>query len=175
MQAQDKTSRAVVGFRRFMYWTGLFGAALVFASMLMIVVDTGLRYLFNAPIAAVDEVITYVFLVYITLIPAGWILMDDAHVRVDVLVNLLDKRKKRAIYLVGDILSLACSAVLVWQGWLMAWGARGANFTTSSALPEFPAYLAIPIGGFFLLSALVVRIVTYRQSAPTASGPLSPQ
>jgi TRAP-type C4-dicarboxylate transport system permease small subunit len=80
-------------------------ALLVLGIMLSIVYDTTARLFFSAPTLWVLDANEYL-LVYLTFVPAGWILTRGGHVRVEILVQRLSARRQRTMDLLGSLLGV---------------------------------------------------------------------
>jgi TRAP-type C4-dicarboxylate transport system permease small subunit len=136
-------------------------AALTLLMMLTVVYDVIARVVFRAPTLWVIDVNEYM-LVYLTFIPAAWILLRDNHVKVELAVERLPLRARRITDFVGDLLGLLYCGILAWQSWLVSWTAYQGSFrfSTALALPQFPVFVIIPIGAAWLGLAFLVRLWT---------------
>lgn len=134
-------------------------AALTALMMLTVVYDVIARLVFNAPTLWVIDANEYM-LVYLTFVPAAWILLRDHHVKVELVVDQLTPRARRIMGFLGDLMGLAYCVVLTWQSWLVSWEAyrQGYRFSTALALPQFPIFVIIPIGAAWLGLAFLVRL-----------------
>lgn len=135
-------------------------AALTLGMMLSVVYDVIARVVFRAPTLWVIDVNEYL-LVYLTFVPAAWILLRDHHVKVELVTERLPARARRVVESLGDLMGLAYCVVLTWQSWLVAWAAweGGYRFSTALALPQFPVFVIIPIGAAWLGLAFLARLV----------------
>jgi TRAP-type mannitol/chloroaromatic compound transport system permease small subunit len=147
-------------------------ALLVLGIMLSIVYDTTARLFFSAPTLWVLDANEYL-LVYLTFVPAGWILTRGGHVRVEILVQRLSARRQRTMDLLGSLLGVIYCAILAWQAWLVAWEAyeNGYRFSTALALPRFPILVVIPIGAAWLGLGFLIKIlaIVAGVAAPTGA------
>lgn len=136
-------------------------AALILLMMLTVVYDVIARLVFRAPTLWVIDVNEYM-LVYLTFVPAAWILLRDGHVKVELVVERLTPRTQRVIGIAGDVMALFYCVILAWQGWLVAWTAyeHGYRFSTALSAPQFPIFVIIPIGAAWLGVAFLLRLVT---------------
>jgi C4-dicarboxylate transporter DctQ subunit len=143
-------------------------AILVLAMMLTIVYDTMARLVFSAPTLWVLDMNEY-SLVYLTFLPAAWILMRGGHVRVEILLSSLSRGSRTALEVVSSLLGVAYCAILSWQSWVVAAEAleKGYRFSTALALPRFPIVVVIPIGAAWLGIGFAVKAwVAMRHGAP---------
>ena len=135
-------------------------AAFVVVMTVSILYDVFARLIFHAPTIWVIDMNEYL-LVYLTFVPAAWILMNDHHVKVELLTVRLKPEKQRRLRVVTDILGLIYCAVLTWQAWVVAWHAfeNGYRFSTALNFPKFPVLVIIPIGAAWLGLGFVFRIL----------------
>jgi TRAP-type C4-dicarboxylate transport system permease small subunit len=124
-----------------------------------IIYDIFARLLFKAPTIWVIDINEYL-LVYLTFVPAAWILMRDRHVKVELLTTRLLRRTRLRLGIVTDIFACLYCIILAWQGWVVAWEAlqRGYEFSTALAFPRFPVLVIIPAGAASLALTFVVKI-----------------
>ncbi len=134
-------------------------AALILFMMLSVVYDVIARLAFHAPTLWVIDINEYL-LVYVTFIPAAWILQRDGHVKVEIVVSRLQPRTQRVMGVVTDLVGLFYCAILTWEGWLVARDAlaKGYRFSTALSFPQFPVFVIIPLGAAWLGLAFLVRI-----------------
>ena len=146
-----------------------FAAALLTALMMLSVVyDVIARMVFQAPTLWVIDFNEYM-LVYLTFIPAAWILLRGGHVKVELVVDRLAPRARRVFELLGDLMGLAYCIVLTWQSWLVTVDAYrgGYRFSTAIAFLQYPVFAIIPLGAAWLGLAFLVRLwVGVRGGAP---------
>lgn len=73
--------------------------------VLVIIADVFLRYVFNWSSPVSFELEWHIFAM-IFLLPAGWALQQDKHVRVDVFYNRFSNKKKAIVNLLGSVFLL---------------------------------------------------------------------
>ncbi len=127
--------------------------------MLTVVYDVVARLAFRAPTLWVLDINEYL-LVYVTFIPAAWILLRDSHVKVDLVFSRLRPRTQRVTQFITDLMGLSYCVVLAWQSWLVARDALrgGYRFSTALSFPQFPVFIIIPLGAAWLAVAFLVRL-----------------
>jgi TRAP-type C4-dicarboxylate transport system permease small subunit len=146
-------------------------ALLTVLMMLSVVYDVIARLVFSAPTLWVIDVNEYM-LVYLTFIPAAWILLRGGHVKVELVVERLSPRARRIFELVGDLMGLAYCVILTWQSWLVTVDAYrgGYRFSTAIAFLQYPVFAIIPLGGAWLGLAFLVRFwVGVRGGTPAST------
>ena len=148
-------------------------AVLILLMMLTVVYDVVARLAFRAPTLWAIDINEYL-LVYVTFIPAAWILLRDGHVNVEIVVSRLQPRTQRVMSLITDVMGLFYCAILTWQGWLVARDALAKDYRFSTALsfPQFPVFVIIPLGAAWLGLAFLVRLLSRaggsRDAVPSA-------
>ncbi len=97
--------------------------------MLSVCADVILRYFFNRPQAWVAEISEYLLL-YITFLGAAWVLKNEGHVIVDVLVAQVSPKARAVLGVISSVIGafvLSCRS-LVWDpgdlGSVQAWGSQ---------------------------------------------------
>ena len=113
------------------------GRGVAWLALLMVLVQfviVVMRYVFGLSVLAMQESIWYMHSV-IFLVAAGYTLLHNAHVRVDVLYGQVNKRKKAVIDLAGVLVILLPTCVAtVWLSWdyvLNAWRVREGSIEVS--------------------------------------------
>ncbi len=136
-------------------------AALTLLMMLTVIYDVVARLAFRAPTLWVIDINEYM-LVYLTFIPAAWILLKDGHVKVEILISRFRPQAQRVTGFITDLMGLLYCVILTWQGWLVAWEAYQHDYRFSTALsaPQFPVFVIIPIGSAWLGLAFLARLWT---------------
>ncbi|HVY06487.1 MAG TPA: TRAP transporter small permease subunit [Burkholderiales bacterium] len=141
---------------------------LVLAMTLVSAANALVRYLFNVSSNAWLELQWYLFAA-VFLLCAGYTLLNNEHIRIDVLSSRLSARSRLWIDVIGTLLFLLPVAICVlWLSWpvfVNAW-ASGEVSSNAGGLVRWPARLLVP-AGFLLLalqgvSELIKRIAALR-------------
>ena len=142
---------------RIIYW-------LVLVVVLISAANATVRKLFNYSSNAYLEIQWYLFSV-IFLFGAGYVLLHNAHVRIDIVSGRLSARAQNWIDIVGIVLFLFPMAItIMWLSWplFMDSYTRNEVSTNAGGLVIWPARLMVPIGFFLLIvqgvSELIKRI-----------------
>ena len=142
---------------RFIYW-------FVLVVVLISAANATIRKLFNYSSNAYLEIQWYLFSV-IFLFGAGYVLLHNAHVRIDIVSGRLSARAQNWIDIVGIVLFLFPMAItIMWLSWplFMDSYTRNEVSTNAGGLVIWPARLMVPIGFFLLIlqgvSELIKRI-----------------
>jgi len=134
------------------------GVVIIFV-MLSIATEVISRAIFNVTIYWVVE-ISESCVLYITFMSAAYLLKNDWHVRVDLVLNQLDLRKQAILNMVTSTIGAALFLLFAYRGALSTldlWQ-RGAYTPTIMELPLAP-FIAIIFIGSSLLSIQFMRRV----------------
>jgi len=150
---------------RIVYW-------LVLIVVLISAANAVVRKLFNYSSNAYLEIQWYLFSV-IFLFGAGYTLLRNEHVRIDIIAGRLSARAQNWIAVIGIVLFLwPMSFVIMWLSWPLFLDsfARNEVSTNAGGLAIWPARLMVPIGFALLLmqsvSELIKRIAFLRGRIP---------
>lgn len=126
--------------------------AIIVFSTLLINADVFGRYFLNNPISNVTETTEH-SLFYVTFLGAAWILKKGAHVRIDVVYNMLNPQTQALLNFITSVFGVIVCLVLTWAGGQATWNAfvRGTPFATLWAPPQWPVLVVVPVGSFVLL------------------------
>ncbi len=131
------------------------------AAMLLLVVMTAFilvqvtaRNVFALGLPWAEELARYAGLGVVYLV-VPLLLLQDKHIKVDLLLNRLKGRSARALNVVNEIIVLAFALVFLWGGWLFL--KRASQFSTAAlGMPNWLYYLPAAMG--MLLFALVAML-----------------
>lgn len=136
-------------------------AALTFGLMsVLVTADVVLRNL-NIDIIPAGVEITEYMLMIATFIAAPWLLYQSAHIRVDVLVNLLPKPIQRFLVCICDLIGLVVCGTLAQQSLMVLLDAhqQGSVVFKELIFPEW--WLSVPL----LIGAVLLTIEFIRRLA----------
>ena len=132
------------------------GQALIWLVLVMALVSAGnaaFRYLFNLSSNAWLELQWYLFSA-VFLLCAGYTLLNDEHIRIDVVSSHLSRRAQIWIDIFGTLFFLLpVSIFIMWLSWpvfMNAWTSQEIS-GNAGGLIRWPVRLLVPLG-FFLLS-----------------------
>ena len=136
-------------------------AALVLLAALAVTVDVLMRYAFAMTYAGLFEITEY-SLLWITFLGTAWIMKNNRHVRVDLVINRLNPRHGAILNAVASIISVLLLMAMTWYTARLTLHDLQTDFTLSGVLrtPKWPLEIIIPIGFFLLLIQLLRN--TYR-------------
>jgi TRAP-type C4-dicarboxylate transport system permease small subunit len=132
--------------------------------------DVFMRYLFNRPTTWATDFSEYTLL-YITFLAAGWLLREDGHARMTLVLDHLRPNGARLLNLFTSLAGAGVCAVLLWKTGWTTWDAYqvGTTMFRSVPVPQFVLWWIIPFG-FFLLLLQFLR-GAYRIGAAVWRGP----
>jgi TRAP-type mannitol/chloroaromatic compound transport system permease small subunit len=126
---------------------------LVLAMVLVSASNASARYLFNLSSNAWLELQWYLFAT-VFLLCAGYALLHNDHIRIDIISSRLPRRAQAWIDVFGTVFFLLPMAIFImclsWPIFVNAW-VSGEISSNAGGLIRWPARLFIPVG-FFLLS-----------------------
>jgi len=140
-------------------------ACLVLAMSLWITYDVLSRYFFDASSPWAFDLSEYA-LVWITFLGAPWVLLQDRHVRIELLVDVLPVRVQRLLGVVVCLTAIVICAILTWRTGLAAlqYFERGQMMPRIWRIPRISPYSIIPIGSALLTCAFALRLGLYLRS-----------
>jgi TRAP-type C4-dicarboxylate transport system permease small subunit len=143
------------------------GFVILLATVIVSVVttDVTLRYLFGRSLVITQELSRYL-MVWIVFLGSALAIRDNSHIRISVLVNRMPATLKFFIELLSDISILVFCAVLIFEG-IRILPAQFQENTTTLPVTMFWFYLPIPLGTFFMVIFLILKI---RQAFRERSG-----
>ena len=122
---------------------------LMLFSLTSVCVDVALRYFFNKPTGWVLQVSEYILL-YIPFMAAAFVLREDGHIRVDIILNRLGSKAQELLNTLTSILASAVLLVLTYYGGYITLDFYQRNVPTLKYLkiPEYLVVAIIPVGCF---------------------------
>ena len=142
-------------------WVGRAAAWLIVPMFVLLLADVVMRYLVGSSAIWTAELAQLIFAVY-AVIAGGYLLVERAHVNVDIIYGRFNRVKKAIVDLSTSVLFYIFMAVLIYQGADMAWESATKLETSSSIWDPhiWPAKIVIPLAGILLLLQGVVRTIS---------------
>jgi TRAP-type mannitol/chloroaromatic compound transport system permease small subunit len=169
LQSLLKLSRGIDAFTR---WIGKRLAWLILLAVIVSAVNAIVRKVFDTSSNSWLE-LQWVLFSMVFLLCSPWTLLDNEHIRIDIVNNLLPKRTRNIIDLVGHaFFLLPLTVVMIITGGPFFMRSYHVNEQSSNAggLPQWPAKSLIVIGFAFLffqgISELIKRIAVMRGLIP---------
>jgi TRAP-type mannitol/chloroaromatic compound transport system permease small subunit len=145
---------------------------LILAAVLISTGNAIVRYTFNMSSNAWLEIQWYLFS-FVFLFCAGYTLLHNQHVRIDILSGMLSARGRAWIDILGTIFFLLPMAIaIMWLSWPVFVDAYQSNEVSTNAggLMVWPGRLMLPVGFLLLVlqgfSELIKRIAYLRGLIP---------
>lgn len=169
MQSLLKLSNGIDAFTR---WTGKRLAWLILVAVVVSALNAIVRKVFDTSSNSWLE-LQWVLFSMVFLLCSPWTLLDNEHIRIDIINNMLPKRVRDSIDVLGHIFFLMpLTVVMIITG--VPFFLRSAEIDEQSGnaggLPQWPAKSLIMIGFAFLLvqgiSELIKRIAIMRAIIP---------
>lgn len=134
----------------------------VFLIMLLTCCQVLGRLIFGITILWSTEVSIFM-LILLTFLGASWLLKNDLHVNMDIVINLLSIKNKALINFFTSILGLIISLLITWNGFSTTYEqcVRGVILQSIIKLPKFILIVIIPISTLFLSIEFIRKIGFY--------------
>jgi len=145
---------------------------LILAAVLVSSINATIRYILDTSSNAWLELQWYLFAA-VFLLGAGYTLLRNEHVRIDILNSRLGQRGRAWIDILGGLFFLMPMALLImylsWSGFIQSFRLNEMS-SDAGGLLRWPARLLIPVG-FFLLSAQGISEIIKRIAFLAGAGP----
>jgi len=144
----------------FVWFSGL----LMIFSLVSVCIDVVMRYFFNSPSGWILQISEYILL-YIPFLSAAYVLKEDGHIKVDIILNCLSKKTKAILNTVTSILGALILFILTYYGVIVTYDFYIRKVPTLKYLkiPEFLVIIVIPIGCFMFALQFIRRANKYYQ------------
>lgn len=130
--------------------------------LILVLLQVFFRYVLNESLFWAEEAVRF-SMVWSVLLGSALVARDRAHIRIDVVENLLPPVARRRLDLALDVLMIVFMVILMITGIQFA-GRSMMQTSASLDLPMWAVYGAIPIGAF--LQALFVLSMLRRPATP---------
>jgi len=149
------------------------GFLAVMAMMFHVSFDVLGKYLFNAPLPATLEIVSYYYMVACVFLPLGLVERQNLHISVEILTSRLSKPLERFFIFIAMLASLAYFAILTYRTWYDAldkWEVGAFVMGSTSAVPTWPTYFLVPLGCGVMVAVLLYKIAIYLTGAKSGLG-----
>ena len=146
-------------------------AGIVIYTVLTIDYEVVMRYFFRRPTTWVIDFTEYALL-YIVFLASAWVLREEGHVKIDILLVILSPKLQRTLNTITSVIAaVACCVLFAFSLWV-TWGAfaGGEILWKSTIIPKWPIYIIMPIGSLLLTVQFLIRAWRYA----TASAAIPP-
>jgi TRAP-type C4-dicarboxylate transport system permease small subunit len=130
--------------------------------MLSVCTDVILRYFFNRPQAWIVEISEYLLL-YVTFLGAAWVLKNEGHVIVDILLTRVKPKTNAVLGIFSSVIGVFVCLVIFWFGSIetLYHFKRGVLNPSILEFPKAPLLAVIPFGSFFFMLQFVRRTLGF--------------
>jgi TRAP-type C4-dicarboxylate transport system permease small subunit len=145
--------------------------------MIAISADATCRYLFNSPFPWTVELVGRYLMVFAFFAVVSRAYTQNAHVRVDFLLNAMGPRTRQVFEAVGALSAAIVFVIISWLGASRAWNSfsRGEILAGFIPWPVWPSSALVFLGAGLLSVRLVVDGLAHARAAATgAPGPALP-
>jgi TRAP-type C4-dicarboxylate transport system permease small subunit len=151
--------------------TVIIASVLVVGLTVIVGADITLRYLFNKPIAWVKEVSEYI-LVALGFLTAAWLLKDDAHVTMDLVLAKMSPRTQTMLNIITSIISTIIVLSVTWFSFTITVDFYQTKSVAPTVLepPKWILMTPVIVGSFLLAIQFVRRTYAYMHKWKTLSG-----
>ena len=136
------------------------------------------RYLFHSPTIWANDLSEYTLLAS-TFLAAPWVLRQEGHVTVDIVVVRLGAPARRAMGVAVSIAGAVICAIYTWYTAesVIEYYERGYIIARQWEVPQYLVHIAIPIGSALLIVEFIrrARRIAAGEAAPAATSPTTPQ
>src|SRR5690606_35717047 len=126
---------------------------------LALIADVVMRYVVGNVTMWTAELAQLIFGVY-SVIAGGYLLVERAHVNVDIFCGTWSRERKAKLDLATSFLFVFFMLVLIYQSWDMDWESFQNRETSMSIWDPYilPVKMAVPIAGVLLFLQAIVRM-----------------
>ena len=139
---------------------GLLCGWIIMAMTLTVTFDVVMRYFFNRPTAWALELNLYL-LVATSFLAGGYCLLNDGHVRVDIIYQIFPPRIRALVDVITSALFFLFVAVIVWKGWEFAYESflEGKRSSEAMGWLLYPSQMMLPLGGILIGLQGIVKLI----------------
>lgn len=129
--------------------------------MLHVTADVAGKYLLRAPIPGTAEVVANYYMIAAVFLPLAWVEARSQPIVVDLFYTMAPAAGRRAMDMLGTVLTIAFYGVLAWLSWgsaMAAWRI-GEIVEGTWKVVIWPAKFLLPLGLAIAAIVLVLRLV----------------
>lgn len=154
-------------YRALMHGCGVASALLFGIVVVLVTADVLMRNLGLGTLPWIVEVSEY-SLPVATFLSAPWLLHNNQHVRIEILLTFMPRRAAQWMDQFADLIGLIASLSLVWYGLKIIMDSRsiGSLIIKTLVFPEWWLFVPVPVGSALLVIEFVRRIARRAVTAP---------
>lgn len=128
-------------------------------TVVSITIDVFMRYYLNMPQVWLTEIIETMML-YITFLGGAWVVKEQGHVTVDILVARWTRKNQRRSSILSNLICIFVCVVLVVFGFRVAYDfyVRDVHSVSVLELPVYPMIVVIPVGALMMLCQFAAQL-----------------
>ena len=151
-----------LSFEKVNYGATLIAGIIILLMTLLVTWSVFVRYFMRSPWAWINEVTEYLQLL-VAFFPAAWVLLNDGHIKVDILITRFSERTQNIVNLIIYSFCFIFSVILCWKTGEAFIKAYKLSWHSLSVLriPLSPIYIWMVIFSFFLAWACLYKIRRY--------------
>jgi C4-dicarboxylate transporter, DctQ subunit len=131
---------------------------------LLVIAQVFVRFVINFSIGGTEELARYI-LIWISWIGASYAIQKNAHIKVEILRNMLNDSKKKILDLFSLLIFFGLALFLAIEGTNLVYMVNTTNqVSPSMGMPMWIIYLVIPIGGLLMSIRLIQQIISIFRS-----------
>ena len=123
------------------------------------------RYVLNRPTPWMLEIVEYALL-YIAFLGAAWLLKEDGHIKLDIVLERLNPRVQAWFNIITSIIGAIICLFITWYGVKVTWDLyhSGQYFAAFLKPPKYIIIMIVPAGCFLLFVQFLRRTYGYWRS-----------
>jgi C4-dicarboxylate transporter DctQ subunit len=155
------TAKANIIFDRIISIFAAIAGTFIVLLLILVNSDVILRYFAGKPISWMAEIVEF-FLLWITFLGTTWVLKNEAHIKMDLVISRLRPRTQEHFKIYTNILGTILCLIMTWYSAQVTWQYFRTDFKLLTYLtpPAAVIYFIIPVG--FILLALQFLRAAYR-------------
>ena len=145
-------------FERVLITLACVAAGIVVYTVVTIDYEVVMRYFFRRPTTWVIDFTEYALL-YIVFLASAWVLREEGHVNINILLIVLSPKVQRLLNTITSVVAAVACCLLFWFSLSVTWDAfvRGEVLWKSTIVPKWPIYIIMPIGSLLLTVQFLIR------------------
>lgn len=154
--------RLLAAYEGLIHAMAVLGALILVGMSLWVTYDVVARYVFVSPTIWASDLSEY-GLLWATFLAAPWVLRQEGHVRIEIIVERLPRQYRRAIGIVVSVVGAVVCVIFAWQTGLTTvdFFARDLMEARIWRIPQWIPYSVIPLGSAVLAVEFVARALRY--------------
>lgn len=134
-------------------------AWVIFAMTGIVFYATIMRYGFDKPPIWTNETSTFLLL-FVTFIPLGFVMQQDRHMIIDLVVDRMSKETRRILNICNAGMAAVLFALFAWQGGKLAKMAFSYQWVSMEMnIPLGYPYLLLPIGSLVMVVSCLAKVI----------------